>query len=82
VDKQTLERHLADGLSLEQIGERAGRAPSTVSYWLKKHRERHAARGGIDRGTLEGLIAEGLSMRAVARELDVSLATVRHWMAK
>ena len=39
---------LEEGLSLEQIGERTGRHPSTVSYWLEKHglepahRERHA----------------------------------------
>lgn len=88
MDRQMLERYLDEGLSLERIGERVGRAPSTVSYWLNKydlaavHRDKHAGRGGIDRATLEDFVARGLSMRAMARELDVGLATVRHWMDK
>jgi IS30 family transposase len=35
--KEELERYLAEGLSLAQIGERVGRNPSTISYHLKKH---------------------------------------------
>ena len=83
-----LEGYLEEGLSLERIGGLVGRTPSTVSYWLSKyglaavHRDKHAARGGIERATLEDFVARGWSMRAMARELDVGLATVRHWMAK
>lgn len=88
MEREVLDGYIKAGLSLEQIGRRVGRSPSTVSYWLAKyglaaaHRERHAPRGGIERATLERLTAEGRSMRAMARELDVGLATVRHWMAK
>ena len=45
-----LEGLLSAGLSLESIGERVGRHPSTVAYWLDHHgleavnRERHAPR--------------------------------------
>jgi IS30 family transposase len=37
MDKGWLEERLTAGMSLEAIGERAGKHPSTVSYWLKKH---------------------------------------------
>jgi IS30 family transposase len=35
--KEDLERYLAEGLSLEQIGKRVGREKSTISYHVKKH---------------------------------------------
>ena len=88
MDREALRLLLAGGLSLEQIGERFNRGASTVGYWVKKHgleaahKERHAARGGLERSVLAALVAEGHSMRSMARELDVSLATVRHWMSK
>lgn len=75
-------------MSLDGIGRRFGKNGSTVGYWVKKHgleaahKERHAARGGLERPVLAALVGEGYSMRAMARELDVSLATVRHWMAR
>jgi IS30 family transposase len=53
-----LEAWLAEGLSLEQIGVRTGRHPSTVSYWLRKHglpavgAEVHAPRGPLEREEL------------------------------
>jgi transposase len=37
MDRGWLEECLAAGMSLDAIGERAGRHPSTVSYWLKKY---------------------------------------------
>ena len=37
MDKELLEECLAEGMSLEAIGKRAGKHESTVSYWLKKH---------------------------------------------
>ena len=35
--KEDLEGYLAEGLSLEQIGKRVGRDPSTVSHHLRRH---------------------------------------------
>lgn len=86
MDRAGLERLLAAGLSLEEIGRRVGRDPSTVGHWLRKHgleavhRGRHAPRGGIDRATLEALVERGLSTRAIAAEFDRSQGTVRHWL--
>jgi transcriptional regulator with XRE-family HTH domain len=59
MEKAVLERRLAEGLSLSAIGERAGKHPSTVSYWLKKHgltaarSERYAPRGRLEKSELE-----------------------------
>ena len=86
MDRSSLEVLLAQGLSLEEIGRRFGKHPSTVGYWVQKHgleavnKEKHAARGAISRDELEALLARGYSLRRAARELDRSLATVRHWV--
>lgn len=86
MDREALEAMLAEGCSLEEIGRRVDRHPSTVSYWLRKygleaaHRERHANFGGLDRNTVAELVAEGRSARFIAKEMDCSLATVRHWL--
>jgi len=83
-----LEGYLAQGLSLERIGEFVGRDASTVSYWVRKfglravHAERVAPRGGLERRVLERFVERGLSMRAMSRELHVSLGTVQHWMRR
>jgi transposase len=88
MDRETLAAWLAEGRSIESIARETGRAPSTVAYWVNKHglssrhRERHAARGGITREQLEALLAEGLSIRAMADRLAVSYTTVRHWLAR
>jgi len=88
MEREELELYLAEGLSLERIGELVGKAGSTVGYWVKRYgllaanRDRHAPRGGLERETLERFVARGWSMRAMARELDVSLGTVRHWMKR
>ena len=88
MNKELLEECLAEGMSLEAIGKRAGKHESTVSYWLKKHgleaarAEKHAARGGIEKEELERLLAAGLSLREIAERLDRSLATVRHWVGR
>ena len=76
------------GLSLDQIGELTGRHPSTTSYWMKRHglsavhRDRHAAKGGVDRETLAGLVGSGVSTREIATRLGLSQSTVRHWLRK
>lgn len=59
--KEFLERCLAEGLSLDQIAERADRNASTVSYHLKKHGlkpvgVKYASKGGIPRDTLSRLL--------------------------
>src|SRR3712207_933367 len=88
MERDQLEMWLQEGLSLEQIGQRVHRHPSTVSYWVKKHGleaahgPRHAARGPIARETLAVLVAEHLTVREIASRLDRSYGTVRHWMRK
>ncbi len=79
---------LAQGCSLEEIGRRVGRHPSTVSYWLKKHdlrallTEKHAPKGGISRERLADLVEAGSSVREIAEAEGVSAATVRHWLKR
>ena len=88
MSKEELEGYLAEGLSLERIGNRVGRHPSTVSYHLKKHglrpvnRGKHANRGPIDEAELRSLIASGCSLREIAARLDRSVGTVRHWVKR
>ena len=79
---------LAEGCSLEEIGRRVDRHPSTVSYWLRKYGlepvggSAHTPRGGIAREVLEALIAEDLSIREIAVRLDRSYTTVRYWLGR
>jgi transposase len=88
MEKRFLEECLEQGMSLEAIGERAGKHPSTVGYWLKKHglrargREVHAPRGGVDPERLERLVEQGASIRQIATELALSYSTIRHWLRK
>jgi transposase len=88
MNREFLEECLADGLSVEQIAERIGRHPSTVSYHLKKHgleplgRERHSPNGKVDPERLRGLIESGLTIRETAAELGVGYSTVRHWLKR
>lgn len=85
MDKTFLEECLAEGMSLQAIGERAGKHESTVSYWLKKYgleaaeAEKHAAKGAPTKEELGRLLSAGLSLREIADQLDRSLATVRYW---
>lgn len=75
-------------MSLDAIGDLAGRHPSTVSYWLKKHSlsaanaAKNAPKGKVDRETLEELIGEGLALREIAERLDRSSTTIRHWLSQ
>jgi transposase-like protein len=88
MERGFLEGCLAQKLSLDAIGELAGKHPSTVSYWLKKHglqangAQRHTPRGRIERAALEALLDEGKTLAEIAQRLDRSVATVRHWMAR
>jgi transposase len=88
MDRAWLEAQLSAGRSIESIAREVGRHPSSVAYWVHKHRlssmhaARHAPRGGIDHHHLEELIADGLSIRGIAARLGLSAATVRHWLRR
>jgi transposase len=88
MNKRFLEDCLAKGMSLPQIGKLAGKHPSTVGYWLKKHeleavgRKQYAPKGGVDHARLGQLVEEGASLRQIAAQLGVSFTTVRHWMGR
>jgi transposase len=88
MEKAFLERCLAEGLSLEQIGKRVGRNPSTISYHLKKfglvpaYRQRHLNLGTISEADLRGLVDEDLTLHEIATRLDRSVSTIRYWLKK
>lgn len=86
--KEELEGYLAAGLSLEQIGRRVGRNPSTISYHLKKHglkpvnQQRHANKGSISEQRLRHLVGTGATIREIGEQIDRSDSAVRHWLNK
>src|SRR5436309_1923508 len=88
MDRELLERMLAEGQSLAAIGRRVGRHESTVAYWLDRHgfraaqAERHAARGSLTREDLLPLVEAGMTIAEMATRLDRSKTTVRHWLAR
>jgi transposase len=88
VDRAWLERQLANGASLKDIGLAAGLDGSTVGYWCRKHglRAAHAdlfsARGAPDRRQLEQLAADGATLREMADAIERSVATVRYWLRR
>lgn len=88
MNKRFLEERLAEGLSLETIGERSGLHPSTVSYWLGKYglraagSKRYAPKSRLGKAPLAALIEEDLSLREIAERLDRSVSTVRYWIRR
>lgn len=88
MDREALLGWIGEGLSLDEIGRRVGRHPSTVAYWLRKHglsaahAARHTARGEIAPETLELLLERGLTTREIASELGRSQTNVRYWMQR
>src|SRR6185437_3362115 len=66
MDRGSLALLLAQGVSVEEIGRRFNRHPSTIAYWMAKfgleapNRDKHAAKGGIERERLEELVAAGM----------------------
>jgi transposase len=86
--KEELESYLAEGLSLEQIADRIGRHPSTVSYHLTKHglvsngHDVHAPNGKVDPERLRELINGGATVREAAAALGVGYSTVRYWLKR
>jgi transposase len=88
MDKDSLTLLLAQGLSVEKIGKRFGKHPSTVSYWMEKHglvavnREKHAAKGAVDQERLRSLVEAGKSTAELADEFGRRKATIRHWLQR
>jgi transposase len=88
MDKGSLEVLLARGFTLEEIGRRFDRHPSTVAYWMNKHglqaanRDKHLARGAIPVTTLEPLVQAGLTIAEIAEQVGRSKTTVRHWLGR
>ncbi|MGC1166881.1 MAG: hypothetical protein WA862_12325 [Solirubrobacterales bacterium] len=88
MDKEWLEERLAAGMSLGAIGERAGKHPSTVGYWVKKHglraagHARHAPKGTVDLHQLRELAGGGASIRKIAAELGIGYSTARYWLSR
>jgi len=88
VEKSFLEERLAEGMSLERIGELVGKHPSTVSYWLKKHglgagaAKRHAPKGEVAPEILRQLVDNGRSIREIAAALGAGYSTIRYWLQR
>lgn len=86
MEKGFLEGCLVQGMSLDAIGERTGKHPSTVSYWLKKHglepngAARHTPKGEVNLDLLRQRVEEGSSIRSIAEELGAGYSTVRYWL--
>jgi transposase len=86
--KEFLEQCLAEGLSLEQIGKRVGRDPSTVSYQLQKHglvpvgHLTHAPNQKVDPDELRELMSRGATVREAAAHFGCGYSTVRYWLKK
>jgi transposase len=88
MDRVSLERFLAQGLSLQAIGRRLGRHESTVAYWVEKYgleaanRNRRLARGAVRKEELARVVQSGASIAEIAEAMDRSKATVRHWLTR
>lgn len=88
MEREVLERWLAEGLSIADIGRRLERHPSTVSYWLRRYglraadRGRNTPRGSLSRDLLTALVADDLSVREIAARVERSASTVRYWLRR
>jgi transposase-like protein len=72
MDENSLKLLLAQGVSVEEIGRRFDRHPSTVSYWMEKFgleapdRETHPVKGGIDRGRLRRMVEQDKTIAEIS----------------
>lgn len=88
MQKEFLEECLAEGMSLEAIGQLVGKHESTVSYWLKKHgleaagSEIHAPNAKVDPQRLRELVEEGASIQRMGEEFGAGRSTIRYWLRK
>lgn len=77
---------LDEGLSIDRIAARAGRSPSTISYWLKRHglkangAEKYGRKPPLTKEALTALASEGLSVPAIAERLSCTPSLVRYWL--
>ena len=87
-EKEELQRYLAEGLSLEQIGKRVGRDPSTISYHLKKHRlvpvghDVHAPNQKVDPGRCAAWWQVAQPFTKLPRRFGCGYSTIRYWLRK
>jgi transposase len=88
VDRDSLQRLLAQGLSLAEIGRRFDRHEATIAYWVKRfdlraaNANKHAPKGGLAREELVILVDDGCSIADMATRVGRSKATVRHWLRR
>jgi transposase len=89
MEKDVLEKYLAEGLTLREIGERTGKHLTTGGYWVKRHGLRAAnadryapKRSNISRERLQELVEQGASLADLAEVLGLNKSTVRHWLRK
>lgn len=86
IEKELLEKCLADGMSLPEIGRLVGRPAGTIGYWVKRHgliangSTKFRPGKGLRREALEPLVAEGLTLGQIASRLEVSIKTVCYWI--
>lgn len=77
MEKRFLEECLERGMSLDKIGELAGKHGLTaVGSGV------HAPKGDVDQERLVQLAEEGASIRRIGEELSLGYSTVRHWLKK
>lgn len=88
MEKEFLERCLAEGLSLDQIGEIVNRDPSTVSHHMRRHgltpvgHALHSPNGRVDPDRLRELVDGGATVREASEVLGVSYTTIRYWIKR
>ncbi|TML27070.1 MAG: hypothetical protein E6G30_07550 [Actinobacteria bacterium] len=88
MQREELARLLEGGLSLEAIGRRVGRHPSTVSYWLGKHgltangAPKYGRESAIDIADLRQLLDRGLAVTEIAQRLESTPSRIRRAMKK
>jgi hypothetical protein len=88
MEKESLERFLEHGMTISEIAQRFGKAPSTVAYWLERHGLRavnsgtHGRPAEVDRQRLEELVRAGMTIAQMAAELHVTPVTVRRRLAR
>jgi hypothetical protein len=88
MDENSLRLLLAQDVSVEEIGRRFRKDPSTVAYWMKKfgleapNRERYAAKGGIEHAALVAMVADGMSIAEIAAAVQRGKSSVRYWLGR
>jgi transposase len=88
VDREFLEKCIAEGMSLPEIGRIVQRDPSTVGYWVEKYglvangKAKYAPRGGIPEQVLRELVEDGATLKEMAKALGRSISTIHYWLGR